>query len=299
VLPVATGFWSIFALLSANEPHSSNPNAVSWIRKNIIAAVAGALADAYNADHPPPSTHIDNALRDALVRLDDDVRTGQPWARNAGRASALLAFFDSKSRVLRVVNTGPGRAFLGRRVSGADYECMELVGPGKPRYLELESAQTRRVDVEEFANEDVIPSRGPLDVSSVETRSVEVRDGDFLVLGSESVWAGLEGLEAVQAVSAWIREQDVPAPEGKHRTLDPALGFEFPWKDEEDDFGLDWVGGMIPAMMRNFEDMFSRSRGNPAGCLLRRIERRAESGRAPGQDGRVAELPVRCTSSPG
>jgi hypothetical protein len=110
--------------------------------------------------------------------------------------------------VLRVANTGAGRAFLGRRVSGANYECTEIVGPGAPRYLELEPARTRRVDVEELVNEGVFLSRGPLDASSVETRSVEVRDGDFLVLGSEGAWAGMEGTEAVQAVSAWIREQE-------------------------------------------------------------------------------------------
>jgi hypothetical protein len=104
--PVPTGFWSIFALLSADDPHLSNPGAVSWIRRNIVAAVAGALADAHNAANHHPAAHIDDALRDALVRLDDDARTGQPWARHAGRASALLAFFDSESRVLRVANTG-------------------------------------------------------------------------------------------------------------------------------------------------------------------------------------------------
>jgi hypothetical protein len=299
VLPVPTGFWSIFALLSADEPHSSDPGAVSWIRRNIVAAVAGALADAHNTDQPPLSVHIDDALRHALVRLDDDARTGQPWARNAGRASALLAFFDSKSRVLRITNTGPSRAFLGRHVSGTNYECMELVGPGSPRYLELEPARTRRVNVEELVIDGVNSSRGPLDVSSVETRSIVVRDGDFLVLGSESAWANMEGRQAVQAVSAWIKDQEKPAPEGSYRTLDPALGFSFPWKDEEDELGMGWVGTMIPAMMRNFDDIFSRSRGNLAGGVLRRIERHPESGGEPGQNERVAEHPGSPNSSSG
>ncbi|KAI9437059.1 hypothetical protein BJY52DRAFT_1230261 [Lactarius psammicola] len=302
VLPVPTGYWSIFALLSADDTHPSNHGPVSWIRRNIVAAVAGALADAYCASHPPPSPHIDDALRNALVRLDDDARTGQPWAQHAARASALLAFFDSESRVLRVANTGAGRAFLGRRVSCTTYECTELVGHGSPRYLELEPARSHRVDVEELVNEGVFPSRGPLDASSVETRSAEVRDGDFLVLGSESAWAGMEGTDAVQAVSAWIREQEAPeAPEGKRWPQDRALGLDFPWKSEEDDFGLGWVGAMVPAMMRNFDAIFSRSRGNPASCVLRRTEfkRRAESGSAPDQDDRVAGHPVRPTSSSG
>jgi hypothetical protein len=115
------------------------------------------------------------------LKLPEKSRTGQPWARHAGRASALLAFFDSESRALRVADTGEGRAFLGRRVSCANYECTEFVGPGAPRYLEAEPARTRRVDEEGLVNE------------GVETRSVEVRDGDFLVLGSEGAWAGMEG----------------------------------------------------------------------------------------------------------
>ena len=295
VLPVPpTAFWSIFALLSVDNPRRDT-DALSWIRRSIIAAVAGALADAYSADSTP--AHIEDTLRHALVRLDDDARTGRPWARNAGRASALLAFFDSESRVLRVVNTGPGRAYLGRRVRGAaDYECIELLGPGSPRYVE--PARTRRVDVEDLVDEGVFDPRGTLDVASVQTCSIEVHDGDFLVLGSESTWAGLEGSEAVQAVSMCIREQDMPVPEGRFRTLDPVLGLDIPWKDE-DGLGLGWVGAMIPAMMRDFNDMFSRPRGNPAGCVLRRIERRAESGGAPGHDDHAGKHPVRPTSSSG
>ena len=307
VLPVPTGFWSIFALLSAEEQdaHSSNHGALSWIRRNIVAAVAGALADAHGADHhPPPSPHINDAMRYALVHLDDDARTGQPWARDAGRASTLLAFFDSESRMLRVANSGAGRAYLGRRVRGVAtiYECTELVGSGSPRYLEpSEPARTRRVDVEELVDEGVFPTRGPLDVSSVEMRSIEIRDGDFLVIGSESAWASMDGPEAVQAVSAWIREQEEPVvreSEGRRWPQDPsALDLDFPWKNEEDDFGLGWVGAVIPAMMRNFDAMFASPRGNPASYVLRRTEldRHVEGGSAPD---RMDKHPVRSTSSP-
>jgi hypothetical protein len=81
----------------------------------------------------------------------------------------------------------------------------------------------------------------------------------------------------------WIREQKALAPEGRHRTLDPALGFDIPWKGEEDDFGLGRVWAMIPALMRNFDAVFSRSRGNPASCVPRRskLDRRAASGSGP------------------
>lgn len=37
----------------------------------------------------------------------------------------------------------PGRAFMGRRASYAvDYKCMEYVGFGLPRYVELEHVST-------------------------------------------------------------------------------------------------------------------------------------------------------------
>jgi hypothetical protein len=99
--------------------------------------------------------------------------------------------------VPRVANTGLGRAFLGRRVGGVNFYCTALVGPGSPRYLEVKLARTHRVNLEEFVNEGIIPSQGRLDASSVETRSVEARDGDFLMFGAESTWAGFEGPQAV------------------------------------------------------------------------------------------------------
>ena len=205
-------FWSIFALLNADS--KDDHGAQSWIKRNIIAAIVGALANAYHTPH----IDIDDALRHALVRLDDDARTGQPWARNtAERTSALVAFFDSEERVLRVVNTGSGPAVLGRRVCGG-YECIELLGPGSPRYIELKHVRTRRVDVEGLIDEGAC--RGALDVDSVQTRSIEVRVEDFLVMGSESAWAGLECSEAVHAVSAYIRGQDAPIPEGVRRSLE-------------------------------------------------------------------------------
>ena len=67
---------------------------------------------------PRPRHRQRSAARARAPRAGSDARTGWPWARNARRASALLAFFDSEMRLLRVA-TGP--AFLGRRVSGIKY----------------------------------------------------------------------------------------------------------------------------------------------------------------------------------
>ena len=81
----------------------------------------------------------------------------------------------------------------------------------------------------------------------------------------------------------------------------PGPGLRLSFENEDYDFGLGWVGAVIAAVMRNFDEMFSRPRGNLANCVLRQInlERLAESGSAPGLDDRVAEHPVRSTSSSG
>jgi hypothetical protein len=87
--------------------------------------------------------------------------------------------------VLPVANAGAGRTLSGRPVGSAGrHECRELAGSGLPRCLVKADAQSRAWDVEELVNADVFPLRGSLDAASVEAESVEVRDGDFLVLGS-------------------------------------------------------------------------------------------------------------------
>ena len=220
VLPIPTGDWSIFALLSADDARPSDHGAVlSWIRRSMVAAVAGAFADAHGTNHAPPSPHIDDTLQHALVHLDDDARTGQPWARHAGRASVLLAFFDSKSRTLRRQH---GR--LEQRQLRVRGTCRAQCAP-LPRARACADVHGRCGGARQRGR---LPSRGPLDASSVETRSVEVRDGNFLVLGSEGVMAGVEGTEAEQAVSEWTREQEEPAPEGRHQPHDPVLSLNFP-----------------------------------------------------------------------
>ena len=78
------------------------------------------------------------------------------------------------------------------------HECRELAGSGAPRYFlnEIDEAQSRSRDVEEFINVDgdAFRSRGLLDAASVEVERVEVRDGDsfsysFLML-PRPIWLG-------------------------------------------------------------------------------------------------------------
>ena len=143
--------------------------------------------------------------------------------------------------MLRIVNSG----------AAAPTNLVQLYGVRGPWIASIRQARAC-ADVGELVDEGVFHPHGPHNVSSVEIRGVEVRASDFLVLRSESVWDGLEGLEAVQVVSAWIRVQGALGPQGWRQTRDPAFVFSFAWNDEEDDFGFRWVGATIPAMVKKF-----------------------------------------------
>jgi serine/threonine protein phosphatase PrpC len=245
------------------------------MRRNIVPAVAGALADVHHANRPPPDAQIDNALRQALTQLDIDVRT-PPWistsTRDARRpASTLLAFYDSESRILRIANTSSaGRACLGRRrVGNHGYECRELtssisVSGGVHLDPVQPSPGQARMNIDEAFEE--FPSRGLTSRDSaapvVEVQSVEVHDGDFLVLGSDITWACLAGDEVVQAVGMWMREQEGTMPVVPEKSL-----LDVPWQKEHD-FVLDT---MVPRMIRDINEMFVGLQGNAASRVLRQL----------------------------
>ncbi|KAF8496863.1 hypothetical protein F5888DRAFT_370828 [Russula emetica] len=192
------------------------------------------------------------------------------------RPSTLLAFFDSESHMLGIADAGAGRAFLGRRrVTGAGgHECRELTSSGGVQYFVNSDTHSnaRAMDVGELIDGtgSASPSRGEPDAASVvNVESVEVRDGDFLVLGSHDTWTCLDGNEAVQAVSGWIREQEVARasstqeeqqqPVRRGRSWWPQDRFlDFPWRDNNHDlvFGFDWVHTMVPDLIRDVDKMF-------------------------------------------
>jgi hypothetical protein len=141
------------------------------------------------------------------------------------------------------------------------------------------------------------PSRGELDTASVHVESIEVRDGDFLVLGSHDAWNCLDGLgdEAAQAVSGWMREQEVastqeqPGRGGQDRSLD------FPRGDYQG-LGFDWGHTMIPDLIRDADKMLAGARlgGNAATCVVRpELKHGADGSGGYGQDFYAAVRPRR------
>ncbi|KAJ8519234.1 hypothetical protein ONZ45_g3796 [Pleurotus djamor] len=142
--------WSIFSIFDGHN----GPLTSAWLADNLIPAIVGGLADLFSSqpprenesEHvpldpsyippptPPPPAEIDQALKDAFNRVDDDIVN---WAAERALASpskeaavnlllpaysgscALVAYVDSESRKLRVALTGDSRAILGRRVTDA------------------------------------------------------------------------------------------------------------------------------------------------------------------------------------
>ena len=93
--------------------------------------------------------------------------------------------------------------------------------------------------------------------------SVEVRDGDFLVLGS----ACLDGNDAVLVVSGWMREQEVAGTQEQQlvrragsRWLQDWRFLDFPWRDNHGlGFGFDWVHTMAPDLIQDADKMLVRA----------------------------------------
>jgi pyruvate dehydrogenase phosphatase len=266
-LPVPNGWWSLFTVLDGH----SGPETAWWLRENLIAAVAGALADLYNnsmsntnngAKHEPTSKDIESTLKQTFVQLDDDICKESVDAvfRNdsstpvadaihhlapayAG-SCALLAFYDSHSRLLHVAVTGDSRAVLGRRTSTpagdtvyethilsidqngynpAEAARLTAAHPGETvvkdgRVMGMGMArsfgdarwkwnvETQKRLKKEFLGRSV--PRGvitpPYLTAEPEVISIEVQPGDFLIMASDGLWECLDNEDAVGLVGWWL-----------------------------------------------------------------------------------------------
>jgi pyruvate dehydrogenase phosphatase len=122
-------FWGVY------DGHSGWTTSAK-LRQTLISFVARELNSTYkaaiaNAASPfPPPAAIDAALKSAFVKLDNEIcldsvnkLTKNPSKRLAAEllapalsgSCAILSFYDSRSKTLRVACTGDSRAVLGRR----------------------------------------------------------------------------------------------------------------------------------------------------------------------------------------
>lgn len=274
ILPVPYGHWSFFAVLDGHSGWETS----AWLRENLIPATSGALADLYDAKIVssrsdaqelllPSTQDIERSIQDTFKRLDNDiVHSTVERVLSAGSRSmavnllapayagscALLAFYESPTRVLRIAITGDSRAVLGRpsvdKNGDTKYEVhvlsVEQDGHNPAEEYRLNAHHPGEAVVVNGRVLGMGPSRAfgdamykwskeiqwklkrsflgrtppanvktpPYLTAEPEITSMEVRPGDFLILGTDGLWECLTSGEAVGLVALWLEGQ-----KGEHR----------------------------------------------------------------------------------
>ncbi|KYK55782.1 protein phosphatase 2C [Drechmeria coniospora] len=250
-------FWGVF------DGHSGWTTSAT-LRESLISYVARELNDTYKSakSNTPTAEAIDLAIKTGFNRLDDEIvhKSVEKVFKASSKAvaaellqpalsgsCALLSFYDSRSKLLRVACTGDSRAVLGRRASSGKWTATALSEDqtgGNPQ----EAARLRK---EHPGEEHVVrngrilgglePSRAfgdavykwSRDVAGklrsnffgrspspllktppyvtaepiITTTKMEPEKGDFVVLATDGLWEMLTNDEVVGLVGQWIETQ--------------------------------------------------------------------------------------------
>ncbi|KAF4260031.1 hypothetical protein CNMCM8812_005615 [Aspergillus fumigatus] len=254
-------FWAVF------DGHSGWTTSAK-LRNVLISYVARELNTTYKAaaTNPslisPSSEAVDAAIKQAFVRLDNDIvhsSVDKVLKSNSRRAAAellapalsgscaLLAFYDSQSKDLKVACAGDSRAVLGRRgptgkwtatplsedqTGGTPSEMKRLreEHPGEPNVVrngrilgQLEpsrsfgdafykwSKETQEKIKKQFFGRTPHPLlKTPPYVTAepvITTTKIEPSKGDFVVMATDGLWEMLSNEEVVGLVGQWIDQQ--------------------------------------------------------------------------------------------
>ncbi|EEP77094.1 predicted protein [Uncinocarpus reesii 1704] len=254
-------FWGVF------DGHSGWTTSAK-LRQALISFVARELNSTYktasaNPGIPYPSPEaIEAAMKKGFVNLDNEIvhkSVDRVLKANSKRVAAellapalsgscaLLAFYDSRSKMLRVACTGDSRAVLGRRSSNGKWTATPL-SEDQTGSTASEAQRLRR----EHPGEDNVVRNGRVLGNLEPTRAfgdafykwkretqdkikrhffgraphqylktppyvtaepvvtsteVDPRKGDFLVLATDGLWEMLSNEEVVGLVGQWIEQQ--------------------------------------------------------------------------------------------
>ncbi|MCJ1308430.1 hypothetical protein MMC25_002083 [Agyrium rufum] len=254
-------FWGVF------DGHSGWPTSAR-LRQSLISFVARELNATYKSALTDPSLTIptpeaiDTAIKQGFIRLDNEIvnesvekvlksnskRMGAELLAPALSGScALLSFYDSKSKLLRVACTGDSRAVLGRRGASGKWIATAL-SEDQTGGTPSEDLRLRR----EHPGEDYVtrngrvfgglePSRAFGDAVYKWTREVQLQikksyfgktpspllktppyvtaepvvtttkvdpsKGDFVVMATDGLWECLTNEEVVGLVGQWLESQ--------------------------------------------------------------------------------------------
>ncbi|KDQ59929.1 hypothetical protein JAAARDRAFT_126972 [Jaapia argillacea MUCL 33604] len=275
ILPNPNGVWGFFSVLDGHSGWETS----TWLRENLIPALSGSLADLYSkyrSNEPtlpfsspdPPPNEVDDTIKRTFQRLDDKIvheaieKVFSSPSRHAATnllapaysgSCALVAFYESPTRLLRIALTGDSRAVLGRRKHSSDgghvYE-VHVLSTDQNGYNLSEQTRLRS----EHPDEDVVKNgrvmgmgmarafgdarwkwtpevqkrlkfeylgrslppgvKTPPYLTAVpEVTTFKVMTGDFLILATDGLWECLTNEEAVGLTGLWLDRNSQKANE--------------------------------------------------------------------------------------
>ncbi|KAK3683988.1 protein phosphatase 2c [Podospora appendiculata] len=250
-------FWGVF------DGHSGWTTSAK-LRQALISFVARELNSTYKAASglTPTQDAVETAIKTGFTRLDDEIvhQSVQKVLQSNNKivgaemlapalsgSCALLSFYDSKSKLLRVACTGDSRAVLGRRSDSGKWTATALSvdqtggnpdeaarlrkqHPGEEHVVRngrvlggLEPTRafgdasykwTREISEKlraQFFGRSVSPLlKTPPYVTAepvVTTTKIEPELGDFVVMATDGLWEMLTTEEVVGLVGKWIESQ--------------------------------------------------------------------------------------------
>ncbi|KAF2872281.1 phosphatase 2C-like domain-containing protein [Massariosphaeria phaeospora] len=254
-------FWGVF------DGHSGWVTSAK-LRQTLISFVARELNSTYRSALEDPSLHfptpesIDKAIKTGFVRLDHEivhesvqkvkkdqskVAAAELLAPALSGSCALLSFYDSRSKLLRVACTGDSRAVLGRRGANGKWTATPLSEdqtggtaseearlrrehPGEPNvvrngrilgglepsrafgdaYYKWSQQTNQELKKSYFARTPSNHLKTPPYVTAepiVTTTKVEPERGDFVVMATDGLWEMLTNEEVIGLVGQWLDTQ--------------------------------------------------------------------------------------------
>ncbi|KAI1152605.1 protein phosphatase 2C [Nemania diffusa] len=252
-------FWGVF------DGHAGWTTSAK-LRQTLINYVGRELNTTYKAAQSlgtiPSPEAIDAAMKTGFTRLDNEIvyeSVEKVLKSNSKRVAAellgpalsgscaLLSFYDSRSKTLRVACTGDSRAVLGRRSSSGKWTATALsedqtgsnpneasrlrkAHPGESRVVHngrvlggLEPTRafgdasykwsrdvSERLRASFFARHASPYLKTPPYVTAepvVSTTKIQPENGDFLVMATDGLWEMLTNEEVVGLVGKWIESQ--------------------------------------------------------------------------------------------
>jgi pyruvate dehydrogenase phosphatase len=233
---------------------------ISYVARELNTTYIAALSNP--AVTFPTSESIDKAIKTGFMRLDNEIvhesvtKVNQAKSKRVAAellapalsgSCALLSFYDSRSKVLKVACTGDSRAVIGRRGANGKWTATPLSvdqtggnkeeearlrkeHPGEPNVVAhgriLGGLEPSRafgdafykwtLDVQEKLKKSYFGRtphkllKTPPYVTAepiITTTKVEPTNGDFVVMATDGLWEMLTNEEVVGLVGQWLEAQ--------------------------------------------------------------------------------------------